>query len=83
MHFLLDLFCCNWTEITQVGASQYGETLNNEQVNAMGWSTRVNYLKRNPVTVASQIDYIFKELCVKVMLSVMHAIGKMHPIASF
>ena len=31
-----------------------------------------NYLKRNPVTVASQIDYVFKELCDKVILSLMH-----------
>ena len=73
----------HWTEITLVGASQYGETLTNEQVNAMGWSTTVNYLKRNPVTVASQIDHIFKELCGKVILSVVHPIGKMHPIAFF
>ena len=62
----------HWTEIIHIGAPQYGETLTNEQVNAMDWSTMANYLKRNPVTVASQIDYVFKELCDKVILSLMH-----------
>ena len=27
----------------------------------MGWNTKVDYLKRNPVAVATQIDYVFKE----------------------
>ena len=52
----------HWTEIIQVIACQYGGILTNEQVNAMDWSTKVNYLKRNPVTVARQIDYVFKQL---------------------
>ena len=51
-----------WTEIIQVVARQYGETLTDEQVNSMDWSTKLKYLKRNPVTVARQIDYIFKQL---------------------
>ena len=34
-----------------------------EQVNAMDWSMKVNYLKRNPVIVARQIDDVFKQLC--------------------
>ena len=42
----------HWTEIIQVVARQYGEILTDEQVNAMDWSTKVNYFKRNPVTVA-------------------------------
>ena len=42
----------HWTEIIQVVARQYGEILTDEQVNAMAWSTKVNYLKSNPVTVA-------------------------------
>ena len=62
----------HWTEIIRVGVPQYGETLTNEKVNAMDWSTMLNYLKRSPVTVARQIDYVFKELCGKVILSVMH-----------
>ena len=36
----------------------------------------LNYLKRNPVTVARQIDSIFKELWGKVILSRMHPIGQ-------
>ena len=56
-----------WTEIIQVVACQYGEILTDEQVNAMDCSTKVNYLKRNPVAVARQIDYVFKQLWGKVV----------------
>ena len=50
------------TEIIQVVALQHGEMLTDDQVIAMYWSTKVNYLKRNPVTVARQRDYVFKQL---------------------
>ena len=66
----------HWTEIIQIVARQYGETLTNEQVNEMDWSTKVKYLKRNPVTVARQIDYVFKQLWGKVILSGMHPIAQ-------
>ena len=66
----------HWTEIIQVVARQYGETLTDEQVNAMDWSTKLKYLKRNPVTVARQIDHVFKQLWGKVILSGMHPIGQ-------
>ena len=36
----------------------------------------VNYLKRNPVTVARQIDYVYKELWGKVILIGMHPVVK-------
>ena len=42
----------------------------------MDWSTKVNYLKRNSVTVARQIDYVFKQLWSKVTLSGMHPTGQ-------
>ena len=42
----------------------------------MNWSTKVNYLKRNPVPVASQINYVLKQLWGKVIVSEMHPIGK-------
>ena len=45
----------HWTEIIQVVARQYGELVTDEQVNAMDWTTKVNYLKKNPVIVARQI----------------------------
>ena len=41
-----------WTEIVQVVAHQYWQKVTDEQVNPMDLSTKVNYLKRNPVTVA-------------------------------
>ena len=52
----------HWTEIIQVVAHHYGKILTDEQVNAIDWSTKVNYLKRNPVTVAREIDYVFQQL---------------------
>ena len=52
----------HWTEIIQIVARQYGEILIDEQVNAMDWRTKVNYLKINPVTVARQIYHVFKQL---------------------
>ena len=66
----------HWTEIIQVVARQYAQTLTDEQVNAMGWNTKVNYLKRDPLNVARQIDYVFKQLWGKVMLSGIHPIGQ-------
>lgn len=44
-----------WTEIIKIVAYQYGKTLTYE-VNAMDWSTKVGWFKRNPVTVAIYID---------------------------
>ena len=66
----------HWTDIIQVVACQYGEILTDEQVNAMDWSTKVNYLKRNPVTVARQIDYVFQQLWGKFTLREMHPTGQ-------
>ena len=42
----------------------------------VNWSAKVNYLKRNPVNVERRIDYVFKQLWGKVILSGMHPIGK-------
>ena len=42
----------------------------------MDWSTKMNYLKRNPVTVARQIDDLFQQLWSKVILSGMNPIGQ-------
>ena len=56
-------------------AFHYVETLTDKQVSEMDWNTKVNYLKRNPVTVARQIDYVFKQLWGNVILSRMHPIG--------
>ena len=41
----------------------------------MDQGTKMNYLKRNPVTLARQIDYLFQQLWGKVILSGMHPIG--------
>ena len=42
----------------------------------MDWSIKVNCLKRNPVTVTMQIDYVFKQLWGDIILSGMHPIGQ-------
>ena len=42
----------------------------------MDWGTKMNYLKRNPVTVARQIDHLFQQISGKVILSGMHPIGQ-------
>ena len=50
--------------------------LTDEEVNTMDWDIKINYLKRTPVTVARQIDYLFQQLWDKVILSGMHPIGQ-------
>jgi len=65
-----------WTDIIKIVAQQFQETLSDDDVNNMDWKTKVNYLKRNPVTVARQIDYRFNQLWGKVLLSGMHPIGE-------
>ena len=42
----------------------------------MNWFTKMNYLKRHPVTVAREIDYLFQQLGGKVILSGMYPIGQ-------
>ena len=66
----------SWPHIIKIVAYQYGEILTDDDVNAMDWSTKVKYLKRNPVTVARQIDYIFKQVFKKILYSGMHPIGQ-------
>ena len=50
------------------------------QVNEMDWSTKVKYLKRNPVTVARQVDYIFRQVFGKILYSGMHPIGQIQGV---
>ena len=64
-----------WTSIIKVVARQFGENLSDEEINAMDWNTKANYLKRNPVTVVRQIDYIFKKVWNCVIRSDIHPIG--------
>ena len=65
-----------WTNIIKIVAKQYGETLTDEDVNKMTWNDKVQYLKRNPVTVARQIDHIFNKVFPKMLMSGMHPIGQ-------
>ena len=43
-----------WTKIIEVAGHQYEETLSDKEINAMVWSWKLNYLKRNPVIVAGK-----------------------------
>ena len=63
------IFFVNWSAagfersyIIQVIARQYGEELSNEQISAMDLDTKCYQLKRNPVSVAHQIDCALKNL---------------------
>ena len=51
-----------WSEIIPIVARQYRKTITDDQVNAMDWSTKVNYVRRNSVTVVKQINYAFNKL---------------------
>ena len=66
----------SWTDIIKIVARQFGEELSYDTINNMSWKTKVQYLKRNPVTVARQIDYRFNQLWTKVLLSGMNTIGQ-------
>ena len=65
-----------WTNIIKNIAREYGEELSDEVIENMDWSTKVKYLKRNPVSVARQIDHVFKTLWGEVVMSGMHPIGQ-------
>ena len=64
------------TEIIQVVTRQYGQSLTEKQRNPVDWSTEINYLKRNQVTVARQVDYVFNQLWAKVIFIGMDPIGQ-------
>ena len=73
------LSCCaaefHWTEIIQVVACQYGEIVTDEQeINGLEYKGKL--FEKKSVTVARQIDYVFKQLWGKVILSGMHPIGQ-------
>ena len=65
-----------WTELIKVVGRQYGETLSDDDIKNMDRHTKCQYFKRNPVTVARQIDHIFSQLWGKVILSGMHPLGQ-------
>ena len=66
----------HWPEVIQVVASQYGVKLSDEEIETMDWNTKRMWLKRNPVTAARQIDYIFDQLWKNVILSGAHPVGQ-------
>ena len=66
----------HWPELIQIVAKQYGENLTLEAINNMDAKTKRNWLARNLVTVARQIDYIFRKLWKVVILSGVHPIGQ-------
>ena len=66
-----------WFEIFQILGHQYGKNFSKEDVMNMSNKERINWLKRNPVTVARQVDYLFtKFLGPTVIMSGMHPIGQ-------
>ena len=66
-----------WFEIFQILGHQYGKDFTKEDVMNMSNKERIDWLKRNPVTVARQVDYLFtKFLGPAVIMSGMHPIGQ-------
>ena len=66
-----------WPELVQIVAAQYGEHYKlNDIENVMDKKTKRMWLARNPVTVASHIDFIFRKLWGNVILSGIHPIGQ-------
>ena len=55
-------------EIIQVLARQYGKQIFADPIRSSLGMKKLEYFKRNPVTVASQIDYTFRQLWDKVLL---------------
>lgn len=65
-----------WTEIIQVIAQQYGESLTSKQVQEMDFKTKSLWLKRNPVTAVRHIDYMFQKFFHGVVIGSPHPIGQ-------
>ena len=66
-----------WPEIFQILGRQYGKNFTEQDVNGMSNNEKISWLKKNPVTVARQVDYLFtKMLGSNVIMSGMHPIGQ-------
>ena len=66
----------HWPEVIQIVSKQYGVHLIAEDVRNMTWENKCNWLKRNSVTAARHIDYIFRQVWGKVILSGIHPVGQ-------
>ncbi|XP_033759087.1 uncharacterized protein LOC117341337 [Pecten maximus] len=67
----------HWPELIQIVAKQYGEQFELSYIeNEMDSKTKRQWLTRNPVTVARQIDFIFHKLWGEVILSGVHPVGQ-------
>ncbi len=66
----------HWPEVIKVVAQQYGVQLSDADIDEMDWMEKNQWLQRNPVTVARQIDYIFEQLWGQVILSGVHPVGQ-------
>lgn len=65
-----------WTEIIQVIAQQYGESLASDQVEEMDFETKSIWLKRNPITDVRHIDFMFQKFFHGVVIGSPHPIGQ-------
>lgn len=66
----------NWTEIIQVIAQQYGESLTSDQVEEMDFETKNIWLKRNPVTALRHIDFMFQNFSIGLSLDLLTLLAK-------
>ena len=65
-----------WNDIIKAVAAHFGVRLTDAEIDAMSRSDKENWLKRNPVTVARQIDHIFKSLWGEVVVGGLYPIGE-------
>ena len=65
-----------WNDIIKAVGAHFGITLSDEQIGLMKKTEKENWLKRNPVTVARQIDHIFRSLWGEVVVGGLYPIGE-------
>ena len=79
IHFLLDLFCCgiplDWNNSGCCSPIWRNTNWWASKCNGLEYNGKL-FEKKTPFTVARQIDYVFKQLWGKVILSGMHPIGQ-------
>ena len=58
----------HWNDLIKAVAVHFGVQLTDAEIDAMSRVEKENWLKRNPVTVARQINHVFKALWGKVVV---------------
>ena len=65
-----------WNELIRVVCDFYGETKSDEDIVEIPWTDWCHYIMRNPVLIASHIDYMFHQLFHRVIKSSPHPVAQ-------